>query len=88
MASSLLAAIAGVFLGFLLPQRLLILALAWAPIGYLLASAFVEAYNPRYNVAIVPFVAALAMIPLGLGSQISSEPRAQRLSKSLAGVPT
>ena len=81
------AAIAGVFVGFLLPQRLLILALAWAPMGYLLASAFVEAYNPRYNVAIVPFVAALAMIPLGLGSQISSEPRAQRLSKFLAGMP-
>ena len=61
------AAIVGTFLGLFLPQRPLILALAWVPIGYLFASASVEYFNPRFNVAIVPFVAALAMIPLGLG---------------------
>jgi hypothetical protein len=60
------AAVAGIFLGLLSPQRILILALAWVPTGYLLSSAFVEYFNPRYNVAIVPFVAALSMVPFGL----------------------
>lgn len=59
-------AIAGTFLGLLLPQRNMVLALAWVPIGYLFASAVVETYNPRFNVAIAPFVAALAMVPIGL----------------------
>jgi len=60
------AAVAGTCLGLFLPQRNLILALAWIPAGYLLSSACVEYFSPRYNSAIVPFVAALAMVPLGL----------------------
>jgi hypothetical protein len=60
------AAVAGTFLGLLSPQRVLILALAWLPTGYLLSSAFIQYFNPRYNVAIVSFVAALSMVPFGL----------------------
>lgn len=37
---------------------------AWVPVGYLLSSAGVEHSNPRFNAPIIPFVAALAMIPL------------------------
>ena len=57
-------AIAGVFLGLALPQHNLALALAWVPIGYLLSSVSVEYFNPRFNAPIIPFVSALAMIPL------------------------
>jgi len=57
-------AIAGVFIGLALPQHNLVLALAWVPIGYLLSSASVEYFNPRFNAPIIPFVTALAMIPL------------------------
>jgi hypothetical protein len=56
-------AIGGVFLGLFFPQRNLVLALAWVPIGYLLSSASVEYFNPRFNAPIIPFVTALAMIP-------------------------
>ena len=57
-------AIAGVFIGLALPQHNLVLALAWVPIGYLLSSASVEYFNPRFNAPIIHFVTALAMIPL------------------------
>lgn len=57
-------AIAGIFLGLMSAQRALVLALAWVPIGYLLASASAEYFNPRFNAPIIPFVAALAVIPL------------------------
>lgn len=60
------AAIAGTLVGGWLPRRTLALALAWIPIGYLLSTASLEAFDQRYNVPIVPFVAALAMLPLGL----------------------
>jgi hypothetical protein len=58
-------AIAGAFLGLLLPQRILILALAWVPAGYLLSSAFGEQFDARYNSVAVPFVVALSMVTLG-----------------------
>jgi hypothetical protein len=59
-------AIAGAFLGLRLPPRGLVLALAWTPAGYLLCSASVESFSPRYNVPAVPFVAALSVILLSL----------------------
>jgi Dolichyl-phosphate-mannose-protein mannosyltransferase len=59
-------AIAGTLAGLAGRQRLLILALAWVPVGYLLASAAVENFCPRYNASVVPLVAILAMIPLDL----------------------
>lgn len=58
-------AVAGTFLGLLLPQRILILSLALIPAGYLLSSAFVEQFAPRYNSAVVPFVVALSMVTFG-----------------------
>ncbi|HET9529033.1 MAG TPA: glycosyltransferase family 39 protein [Blastocatellia bacterium] len=58
------AAVAGTFLGLCRPTRALALALAWTPAGYLLSSASVEYFNPRFNVPTAPFVAALSMILL------------------------
>jgi hypothetical protein len=60
------AAVAGTLLGLLLPQRSLILALAWIPAGYLLSSALLEKFSARYNPAILPFVVALSMVPLAM----------------------
>jgi hypothetical protein len=60
------SAVAGTFLGLFLPQRILILALAWIPAGYLLSSAFVEKFDTRYNSSIVPFVVALSMVALAM----------------------
>lgn len=60
------AAVGGFFLGLLSRQRVLILALAWVPVGCLLSTAAVEFLCPRYNVPVIPFVAALSMVPLAL----------------------
>ena len=57
------AAIAGALLGLLSRRRLLVLALIWVPLGYMLLTACIEEFCPRYNAPIVPFVAALAMLP-------------------------
>ena len=65
-------AIAGMVFGVLLPQRILVMAMAWVPIGYLLSSAAVEFFSPRYNAAVVPIVAALAVIPLGVVLSLAS----------------
>jgi hypothetical protein len=59
-------AVAGTFLGLFLPQRSLILALAWIPAGYLLFSAFVEKFDARYNSSIASFVVALSMVPVAM----------------------
>lgn len=60
------SAVAGAVLGLRSPRPGLSLALAWVPVGYLLSSASVESFSPRFNAAIVPFVAALAVIPLAI----------------------
>jgi hypothetical protein len=60
------SAIAGTLLGLFLPQRILILALAWIPAGYLLSSASLEKFVARYNPAILPFVVALSMLPVAM----------------------
>jgi hypothetical protein len=59
-------AIVGTFLGLFLPQRILILALAWIPTGYLLATAFGERFSGRYSSAVFPFVVALSMVSLAM----------------------
>ena len=59
-------AVAGAIVGMAVPQRALVLALAWVPTGYLLCSASLDYFAPRHNVPITPFLAALAMLPLGL----------------------
>jgi Dolichyl-phosphate-mannose-protein mannosyltransferase len=59
-------AVAGAIVGMRLPQRALVLALAWVPTGYLLSSASLDYFAPRHNVPITPFLAALATLPLGL----------------------
>ncbi|HET6203096.1 MAG TPA: hypothetical protein VFI25_09890 [Planctomycetota bacterium] len=41
-----------------------LLALGWIPVGYLLATAFVEFFLARYNAAVFPFVAGMAVVPL------------------------
>jgi hypothetical protein len=60
-----LLAIGGVILGAVHPHRLPILALACLPAGYLLATAAAEFHCPRYNVPVMPFIVALAAVPLG-----------------------
>ncbi len=58
------AAIIGVLLGLSLRQRGLVLALAWVPAGYLLASASLDYFLTRHSVPTIPFVVVLAIIPL------------------------
>jgi hypothetical protein len=57
-------AIVGAFGGLFFQQRLLILALSCVPAGYLLSSACVEAFVPRFNLAVVPFIVALSVAPI------------------------
>jgi hypothetical protein len=66
------AVVAGTFLASLVRQRVLILALAWVPIGYLLSSAFIEQFVPRFNVAVAPFIAAVSIVPLAIIAQFAS----------------
>ena len=47
-----------------LPGRLVFLALAAVPAGYLLAGAFADVFVPRYMIRVVPF--ALVLVPLPL----------------------
>jgi hypothetical protein len=83
-------AVAGGLLAFWSRQRPLALAIAWIPVGYLLAGACVEYFNPRFNSAIVPFIAALAMLPFDLLRRLiwkpafSAEPVSQ--AQSLSGL--
>jgi hypothetical protein len=72
------SAITCTFLGLFLPQRILLLALAWIPTGYLLFTAFVERFAERYNSAVFPFVVALSMVPLAMILTIFSLKRANR----------
>jgi hypothetical protein len=58
------AAIVGATFGMMSRHRALVLALAWIPAGYLLGSASVEHFAPRYNAAVAPFIALLATLPL------------------------
>lgn len=58
------AGIAGVLPALFHPQRILILSMAWIPVGYLLSSACVEYFNGRFNVAVVPFVVVCSMVTL------------------------
>lgn len=46
------------------PRRAL--AVAWLPVGYLVATSFVEFHLSRYNLAVAPFVLAIALLPFGL----------------------
>jgi hypothetical protein len=69
------AAIVGTIVGMWLPRRTLMLSLVWIPTGYLLSTASLEAFDQRYNVPIVPFVAALSMLPLGLLFSAIAHPR-------------
>jgi hypothetical protein len=81
-------AVAGGLLAFWSRERPVVAAVAWIPTGYLLAGACVEYFNPRYNAAIVPFVAILAMLPFDLlqrhlwKSAFSSEPLSEAQSSS------
>ncbi|MGH9173633.1 MAG: hypothetical protein ACRD1H_04720, partial [Vicinamibacterales bacterium] len=59
-------AVAGALCSVLARERTVALALSWIPIGYLVACGFVQYFLPRYNVAVTPFVTAVAMIPLGV----------------------
>jgi hypothetical protein len=56
-------AVTGVFVIRWFQRRNLLVALAWVPAGYIMATSFVEYFLPRYNVAITPFVAALGLLP-------------------------
>jgi hypothetical protein len=69
----------GILLALFTPHRLLVLALAVMPAGYLLATASLDSFNPRHSVATVPFVIALsAMVPasiLSIARRRRPEPR-------------
>jgi hypothetical protein len=58
------SAVFGLFLGLFLPRRTLVLAFAWVPISYLLSTACLESFDPRYNIPTIPFITALSLIPL------------------------
>jgi len=58
------AAIAGVLIELLTRRRMVLLALAWVPFGYLVATASLESFDPRYNTVVAPFWAMLAILPL------------------------
>jgi len=60
------AAIGGVLLGVKSRKKVLTLALAWVPIGYLLATASVAYFSPRYSAPIVAFAIALAVLFIDL----------------------
>jgi hypothetical protein len=60
------SAIAGLAVGLFGRNWRLVLALALVPAGYLLATASVEMYGPRYNAPVIPFIVALSVIPLDL----------------------
>jgi len=59
-------AVAGLLLGIMSPQRLLIVSLALVPIGHLVFTAGAEMFAGRYYVPVIPFIVGLAMIPLDL----------------------
>jgi Dolichyl-phosphate-mannose-protein mannosyltransferase len=88
------AAIAGVLSSaFRRRQHPLVWAIAWIPVGYLLAGSSLEYFNSRYNAPVVPFVAVLAILPLDLLRRhsrkpaFSSEPLSEAQSSAgLAGV--
>ena len=60
------AAVGGALLGMFLPQRGLVLALAWVPASYLLVSASLDCFIARHNVVTIPFVVILAILPARL----------------------
>jgi hypothetical protein len=57
-------AILGTLLGLMTRYRFLTLVMAVVLVGYLLSSAVVEFFSPRYNGAMVPFVGFLAVLPV------------------------
>lgn len=57
-------AVVGVVLIPWMRGRRLLLAVAWVPLGYIVTTSFIEYYLPRYNVAITPLVAGVALLPL------------------------
>jgi 4-amino-4-deoxy-L-arabinose transferase-like glycosyltransferase len=65
-------AIGGLVIGLLHPRRDLTFALAVTAVGYLLVTALIEYHSPRYNVAVFPFVMALALLPVSLGIRAMS----------------
>jgi Dolichyl-phosphate-mannose-protein mannosyltransferase len=56
-------AIAGLAVIPMMRERLVLLAMAMIPLGYVLALGFLEVKVPRYTVAIIPFVFTLAAVP-------------------------
>jgi hypothetical protein len=47
-------------------EPILVLALLWVSLSYLVVSASLDEFSARHNVELTPFVAALAMVPLGM----------------------
>ena len=57
-------AVAGALLGLLTPHRRLVLALVAASAGYILATASLERFAPRYGLMLVPFMIAMSLMVL------------------------
>ena len=57
-------AVAGAPLLYVLRRRAVLFAVLWLPAGDSLATACVEYFVERYNVAVIPIVIALAPLPL------------------------
>jgi hypothetical protein len=83
-------ALAGILTIPWLPNRRQAVALAWVPVSCILACSFAEDFQPRYNAAVTPFVAAVALFPITwfVGRWISKAgaPRSNRSEPSMNPV--
>ena len=57
-------AIVGALVGLPLSKRGLVLALAWAPVSYLLSTASLDLFMSRHSLPTIPFVVVLATVAL------------------------
>jgi hypothetical protein len=81
-------AIAGTLIGLTGRHRIFVLGIAWIPLGYLLPTAVSEAFCPRYNAPIVPFVVMLAMFSLDwIRAAVTSPPAVRSASRPDAQDP-
>ena len=77
--------IAGLALACFLAERRLLLALGLVAPCYLFATANIEFFLPRYNVAVIPFMVCAAMAPLALVVALVARRTGSRVQVSGAG---
>jgi hypothetical protein len=74
--------LAGVLIIPFRANRWTLLAIAWLPLGYLLATSCVEYFLERYNIAVYPFTFVIAAIPILVIVRFASN----RLARPRSGV--